>query len=429
MDQPSPADCYTPASPLVAARVLEASRSVRYDALLELIDQLQRRRSIDALARAAASRWKHCASVHNWRLLAVSGTQCALIVVDGPQVQVSQLPLDALPAYDAALWQRRTPRQLDAAALAAERDRLPPELAVPEGVALGVWPVQQGQTSLGLLSVLGIDQPFDAMDRKFIQLVAVAMATRIVAILTEERLQAELLAAERQAMEQRQAAILGRLVNGVAHELNTPLGVQLSACGALEEMLADAAPDDADARETVQLIEQQARRSARIVRRLKQVSAAAQSNPRVPTALADEIRAIAEQHAELDIEFGALDALTLTLDRSALATVLGELLDNVQAHGAPPDGRAQARIETAREGGALLLRVIDQGPGLPARQAALLFEPFHTTRQSQGHIGIGGYIAHNVAKEALNARLELQTAPGRTCVTLHLPLPPGLCAP
>ena len=161
--------------------------------------------------------------------------------------------------------------------LLTERAALPPELADGQGVALSTLPVQQGSVGIGMLSVLTFDKPFDNLDRKFNALVAGAMAARIVAILTEQSLTRDLMQAQRQILEQRQASIMGRLVNGVAHELNTPLGVQIASCDALAAMLADAesAKEFAqDIQETVALIDQQAKRAAKIVRRLKQISAA-----------------------------------------------------------------------------------------------------------------------------------------------------------
>jgi signal transduction histidine kinase len=425
-----PGDCFTPAQP--APRGLDAHRAVRYDALLELIDLLQRRRSIDELAQATASRWKHFASVGHWRLLAVNDRRCVLITVAGGQVQVEQLDIAALAPYDAALWHSRTPRRLEGAQLEAERPQLPGALAAADGLALHVWPVQQGSVSIGMLSLLSFEATLAPLDRKFIGLVAAALSTRIVAILTEQDLAAERLAAERLAMEQRQATILGRLVNGVAHELNTPLGVLLSACGSAEALLDELAMPDAaagDLREALQLQEAQARRAAHIVRRLKQISAAAQASPHTHVQLAEELHSLAAIHTRLNLQFAPLPDISVSLDRNALATVLGELLDNVRAHAAPSQGLPTAHIAVEVDAAEVRVQVQDTGPGLSDVQAARLFEPFHSTLASQGHMGIGGYIARSVAKDGLGGDLTLQTAPGCTCLTLHLPRTPQGMAP
>ncbi|MBB4841725.1 signal transduction histidine kinase [Paucibacter oligotrophus] len=421
-------DCFTPlksdapGSP-PSERVMDAHRSIRFDGLVQLIDEVQRRRSIEEVAKIVATRWKHCASVNNWRLLCVYGQHCALITAQGSRTEVQELRLETLSPFDAEQWRRRIPRHLGPKELAAEQALLPPELALPQAQALSVLPIQQDSMTIGLLNVLGLDQAFDALDRKFIQLVAGAMCTRILAILTEQSLRAELLLAERELMQQRQATILSRLVNGVAHELNTPLGVQISACGALSELLsqpenlAELAPD---LQATVQLIEQQALKSALIVKRLKQISAAAMSSPRQPTPVLEELGYIAASFGDsLDIHLHGSKALCLELDPSGLHTVVSELLDNVLAHAG---GGAQAlRVDISVEqiGKTGFIHIQDNGPGMDAQQALRLFEPFYSSKQNLGHIGIGGYIAKNVAQEALGAGLRLHTNEHGTRVSLE----------
>jgi signal transduction histidine kinase len=420
-------DCFKPAAPdNTGARTLDAHRAVRYDGLLQLIDEVQRRRSIEEVARVVASRWKHCASINNWRLLCVYKQRCALVVAQGNQVSVTELVLDQLEAFDAQMWSRRIPRHLSLDALVAERTQLPAELAAEAGVALSILPVQQGMATVGILSVLTFDKPFDNLDRKFNALVAGAMAARIVSILTEQSLTAELIGAQRQILEQRQASIMGRLVNGVAHELNTPLGVQIASCDALAAMVADTesvAEFAQDIQETVTLIDQQARRAARIVKRLKQISAAAAASPKVDTPLLEELSLIADSHPDLDIQTVCPPGLSLSLDRNALATVMGELLDNARAHAGCADGAAPVRISAAENGAGVSICISDNGGGFSAEQAEHFYDPFFTSKLNQGHIGIGGYIALNVARDALAATLVLQTEPGNTSVTLQLSKP------
>lgn len=425
----TPNDCFTPlaqerpgAAP--GTRALDANRAVRFDGLLQLIDEVQRRRSIEEVATVVAARWKHCASVNHWRLLCVYGTHCALLVAQGSQAQVSELALDQLQPFDAQQWNRRVPSNLVGEALQAERALLPPELADARGMALAILPVQQGSNTLGVLSVLTFEKPFDNLDRKFNALVAGAMATRIVSILTEQSLTADLMQAQRQLLEQHQASIMGRLVNGVAHELNTPLGVQIASCDALAAMVAD--PETAqecaqDIQETIALIDQQARRAARIVKRLKQISAASVSSGRTDSLLHEELELIAQAHADLDIQTDCPTGLALALDRAALATVLGELLDNARAHGGCAEGAAPLRISASEQAGQIRICIADQGEGFSPEQEAHFFDPFFTSKLNQGHIGIGGYIAHNVARDALAARLELHSTRSGSALTLHFP--------
>ncbi len=424
-------DCFTPiardapgAPP--GERLLDAHRAVRYDGLLQLIDEVQRRRSIEDVARVVAARWKHCASVNNWRLLCVYADHCALVVAEGNQAVVTELQLGQLAPFDALMWNKRIPRHWSGDALAAERVGLPPGLADAQGLALSILPVQQGPATIGIVSVLSFEKTFDNLDRKFNALVAGAMAARILAILTEQSLTAELMRAQKQILEQRQAGIMGRLVNGVAHEINTPLGVQIASCDALAAMVQDpatAAEYAQDIQDTIALIDQQARRAARIVKRLKQISAAAMASPKVATPLQEELTLIADAYPDLDIQIHCPAQLTLTLDRAALGTVLGELLDNARAHGGAAHGAQPVLLSAEDQGSHISIRVTDHGSGFSPEQAEHFHDPFFTSKQNQGHIGIGGYIAQNVARDALGAALELHSAPGSSSVALQFAKP------
>ena len=420
-------DCFTPIArdepgAATGERLLDAHRAVRYDGLLQLIDEVQRRRSIEDVAKVVASRWKHCASVNSWRLLCVYAGHCALVVSEGNQAKVSELELDQLEPFDALMWSKRVPRHWSGEALAAERGPLPAELADARGVALGILPVQQGTATIGMLSVLSFEKTFDNLDRKFNALVAGAMSARILAILTEQSLTADLMRAQKQILEQRQAGIMGRLVNGVAHEINTPLGVQIASCDALAAMVADTASVEEyaqDIQDTIALIDQQARRAARIVKRLKQISAASVASPKVATPLLEELTLIAQSHPDLDVQTECPPQLALTLDRTALGMVMGELLDNARAHGGCADGAAPIVVSVEDQATQVSIRITDPGPGFLAEQAQHFFDPFFTSKQNQGHIGIGGYIAQNLARDVLSAALELHSVPGNTTVALH----------
>jgi len=422
-------DCFTPAVRAASAEkagalALDAHRAVRYEGLLQLIEEVQRKRSIPEVARSVAGLWKHCASVSSWRLLCVYAEHCALVVARNHQATVVELELDALAPFDAVQWRKRLPARLSDAALQAERAALPEELALEQGVDLNIIPVQQGVNTIGILSVLTCDKPFDKLDRKFNALVAGVMAGRILSILTEQSLTADLMGAQRTVMEQRQASIMGRLVNGVAHELNTPLGVQIASCDLLATMVSDSASVQShaqDIEETVMLIEAQARRAARIVRRLKQISAASASSAKVATFLHEELNLIAQAHPDLDIQTDCPEHLQIALDRLALGTVLGELLDNVRFHSGYCAGDAPVRLSASDNGKRVVIRVIDPGVGFSAQQAEHFYDPFFTSKVNQGHIGIGGYIAQNVARDGLDATLELDSQPGRTVVSLSLP--------
>ncbi len=428
---PPTASCFVPALPVPGngannARVLEAHRSARFDALLQLISEVQRRRDIDEVAAVVAARWKHCASVTHWRLVSVYGGQAVCIRARGARVEVEERPLVALDAYDANQWQRSLPQELSGPALAEARPSLPAELAGPQAVHLTVLPLLQGSLCVGMLNAVSSAPP-DALDRKFIAQVVAAMSARVVTILTERTLTAGLLRAERQLAEHQNAAMLGRIVGGIAHELNTPLAVQISACASLlpllEGMGVDPELSDVELSDVVKLVETQAHRAAGIVRRLKQVLAASTVAPAQPTPLVQTLGMIAAGQAAhknaptIDVS-GPDDAIS-ALDPNALGCVIAELLDNARLHGARRVELAVVPLALPASGWCIEVR--DDGPGMADDVAAQMFEPFFTTGRARGLIGLGGYIALNLARDALGATMQVQSAVGRgTVVRLNL---------
>ncbi len=423
---PPTADCFVPALPVLDnggpnARVLEAHRSARFDALLQLIAEVQRRRDIDEVAAVVASRWKHCASVTHWRLVSVYAGQAVCISARGARVEVEERPLAALAAFDALQWQRGLPQELSGPALAEVRPSLPTELAGPQAVHLTVLPLLQGSVCVGMLNALSSAPP-DALDRKFIAQVGAAMSARVLAILTERTLTAGLLRAGRQLAEQQNAAMLGRIVGGIAHELNTPLAVQISACASLLPLL-EGMGIDPELSDVVKLVETQAHRAAGIVRRLKQVLAASSVAPLQTTPLVQTLGMIAagqgaHKNAPM-INVSGPDDATSALDPNALGGVVSELLDNARLHGARQVELAVVPLPLPASGWCIEVR--DDGPGMADDVAARMFEPLFTTGRARGLIGLGGYIAHSLARDALGATMQVQSAVGQgTVVRLNL---------
>jgi signal transduction histidine kinase len=84
------------------------------------------------------------------------------------------------------------------------------------------------------------------------------------------------------------------------------------------------------------------------------------------------------------------------------------------------------RRSDAASGGAIghrslvRLLVTDNGPGIEVDVLPHIFDPFFTTKEPGEGTGLGLWNAHRLA-ELLGGRLEVETAPGRTCFSLILP--------
>ncbi len=81
---------------------------------------------------------------------------------------------------------------------------------------------------------------------------------------------------------------------------------------------------------------------------------------------------------------------------------------------------AEIVIESAGEGEGIGVRVQDNGPGLTTEAAAHLYEPFYSTREGEGHLGLGLYLARKLIARC-GGKISCESSPGRTSFRLFVP--------
>jgi signal transduction histidine kinase len=92
------------------------------------------------------------------------------------------------------------------------------------------------------------------------------------------------------------------------------------------------------------------------------------------------------------------------------------------------NGKGRIAIETAVEGGAAVVRVIDDGPGVPAELQPRIFEPFVTTKPKGEGTGLGLGIARRIV-EKHGGEIRCTSSPGRTVFEVRLPISVDGAAP
>jgi len=238
-------------------------------------------------------------------------------------------------------------------------------------------------------------------------------------------------------------ASLGRLVAGVAHELNTPIGIALTAISHLEDVVA--ALDKAVAtgkltrtqltehqdtlRDSAHLVHSNIGRAADLVQSFKRVAVDQASEERrdfllgtyideVLQSLAPRLRG--EPHR---IRVECPTGIHMDSYPGALFQVLTNLIINALIHAFEPQTQGTITI-LVRElpEDQVELRFQDDGRGVPAAHMDRLFEPFFTTNRAQGGSGLGLHIVFNLVTQSLRGSISVTSAEGRgTCFTLTLP--------
>ena len=239
-------------------------------------------------------------------------------------------------------------------------------------------------------------------------------------------------ASRSQLQRQHRLASIGTLAAGIAHEINNPVGaVRLIAefeLGALSETDADAA----EIRSSLRRIVEEADRCGEIVRGVLQFSReepmskwANDLNAAVARACENLRPSLGRMHGAR-VEFDPCrEPLPIMMSPIGIEQVLSNLLRNAAESG---DG-VIVHVRTTRKGGAAIVTLRDNGCGMDAGEAARVFDPFFTTRFTEGGTGLGLSIVHGLVEDH-EGTVAIDSEKGRgTTVRLTFPIldaKPGL---
>lgn len=230
----------------------------------------------------------------------------------------------------------------------------------------------------------------------------------------------------------RQRAIT-QAVTGLAHELNTPLGVCVTAASHLQEL---ARPGNGplateELREPAALLDANLARAVELVEAFSAIAACQNSEPlealelRRMTEDAAALFAVQNPDLPLVIRVAPGSACPWIGCAAHLERVLHHLFANAAAHGyGGGPGEVEVTIQPATLDAvpAWSLAVRDRGAGIPASNLPTLTDAFFTTARSRGHKGLGLAVVFNTVTGPLGGRLAFDSKPGAgTVVTVTVP--------
>jgi PAS domain S-box-containing protein len=244
-------------------------------------------------------------------------------------------------------------------------------------------------------------------------------------------------------IEAEKLAALGRLVAGVAHEVNNPVGISLTVASSLERKTAlfTAEVERGDlrrsrlqefletSRDASSQLVANLNRAAELIQSFKQVAADRNYSDQRSFDLGDlteqvvlSLRPGLRKH-HLTLTVDCQPNLTMNSYPGPYGQVLTNLFLNAVAH-AFPDGRPGAVDIQVRESGKDNVEIIfsDDGCGMSLDVRRRAFDPFFTTRRDQGGTGLGLHIVYSIVTNRLGGRLDLDSEPGRgTRIQIILP--------
>ncbi len=244
-------------------------------------------------------------------------------------------------------------------------------------------------------------------------------------------------------VESEKMASLGGLVAGVAHEINTPVGVGLTASSHLEE-------------KTEEFTERFQKGNIRRSELEKYLDIASEASSIILTNLnraADLIRSFkqvavdqsGEEHRKFNFK-GYINELLISLRPKYKRTghriivncreeieidsypgvfsqIITNFIMNSLTHGFVDVNEGIIKIDVSTDKGHFFLTYSDNGNGMDEEALKKIFEPFFTTRRSHGGTGLGMHVVYNLVTQTLNGQIICHSEPGGgTTFFLQVPL-------
>jgi len=242
-------------------------------------------------------------------------------------------------------------------------------------------------------------------------------------------------------------ASLGSLVAGIAHEINTPLGISVTAGSIIQEnvrKLEDIAKGSSVSRQSFQnivkslsdateLLTVNQRRSASLVSNFKQLAVDQSSQKRYRFSAASNIEQVLTslsspiKQSGLTVHVSCPQDLMIDSYPGAFSQIYTNLIMNTVNHaydGYTPESRdAFLSLRLRENGRKLLIDYIDNGKGIDPEILPKIFEPFVTTTRDRGGSGLGTNIIYSIVVQLLNGRIICENADtGGAHFVISLPL-------
>ena len=235
-----------------------------------------------------------------------------------------------------------------------------------------------------------------------------------------------------QLIQSEKLAALGGLVAGVAHEINTPVGISVTAASSLAEetsRMAEQYVSDKISRaafkdylntanQSAKLILANMERTASMVQSFKQVSVDQSTEQKRKFKLKeysdDVIRSLYPRlkGKKVKINLDLDDQLELNSYPGAFSQIITNLVINSMVHGFDKRDKGNINISAQKADKKLILEYRDDGKGIPKQNLNKIFDPFFTTNKKVG-TGLGLHIVYNIVTQKLKGSITCDSGPDK----------------
>jgi PAS domain S-box-containing protein len=231
-------------------------------------------------------------------------------------------------------------------------------------------------------------------------------------------------------VEAEKMASLGGLVAGVAHEINTPIGISVTAAsymqeqshqlnqkmngGKLTKSFMESFIHNVD--ESTELLLNNLKRASDLISSFKQVAVDQSSEACYTFNLNENINQVVTslghklKRAKCEVEIDCAPELELNSYPGSFTQIYSNLILNSINHGFEEwEGERLIKIDIHQKDNSLVINYHDTGRGVEPEVAKRIFDPFVTTKRGRGGSGLGTHIVYNLVVQLLKGRIHFNT--------------------
>jgi signal transduction histidine kinase len=239
--------------------------------------------------------------------------------------------------------------------------------------------------------------------------------------------------AKDQLVESERMASLGGLVAGIAHDVNTPLGVSVTAASFMHERLRNlqSAYDDkkltgktmesflTEGQQTTTLLLSNLNRASELIASFKQVAVDQTSEAEREIDLKEYVDEVVHSLApnfkktHHEIKLSCPEKLLILCPPGVIAQIFTNMIMNSLIHGFEHVSKGLIQINIHLDDDKVFIDYKDNGKGLDAEVLDKLFDAFFTTKRGAGGSGLGTHIMYNLVTQTLGGQIDAISAVGQ----------------
>lgn len=230
-------------------------------------------------------------------------------------------------------------------------------------------------------------------------------------------------------LEREKLASLGSLVAGISHEINTPLGVAVSAFSYLEELnnslyeMINAGKLSKDylvqylesSEESMDIVDINLSRAAELISSFKEISVNQSGSVHISFLLKDYFDSILltlkheYKNKPFEYTIDCDDTLEIYSYPGSISQIFTNLIMNSLKHGFKEDNTLSINISVEYDDKWVTMKYSDNGKGISSENIKHVFEPFFTTKRNDGGSGLGLNIVYNIVTANLGGTITCES--------------------